>query len=240
MIEEQTTQLLFEDSMQDNWQDHWFLDGQNAVVEHCENGLAFLTTASSVDKNIDREAFDAQHANLWTRQEFEGELRISYTYDLLPDSTYQTLIYIQARGIGEGIYEQDIYAWRKEREVARMDKYFRYMDLISLSLRNEIRCKRYPTTDLGGNRIPMEFTPRGTNKGMPNGCTYDVVIEKRKTSLSLQIVNSDTGDTPVHHTWDLTQITEGRDPEYVSGGRIGIRQMGGQRTILRDFKVEQL
>jgi hypothetical protein len=70
--------VLFEDSLAEDWQANWFLDGLNATVEHRDGGLAVLTEASKVDKRVDRAAFDAQHAVLWTRESFEGDIRITY------------------------------------------------------------------------------------------------------------------------------------------------------------------
>ena len=234
--------VLFEDPMTGDWRDNWFLDGNNATLEHRDGGLAFITTASKVDKRVDRAPFDAQHAVLWTREAFEGDIRIRYTYTKLPGCSWQKLIYIQAQGIGEGPYVQDIYAWRDHREVAVMSEYFNHMDLIGLSLRDQVRCKRYPWNDMAGNDLEDEFLPRAENKGMPIGHELDVLVEKRKESLLLRITDTETGEAVVDHRWDLTdeRVLEKRDPKYVEKGRIGIRQMGGHKILMRDFKVERL
>ena len=234
--------ILFEDSMAQDWQANWFLDGENAVLEHRDGGLAFITESSKVDKRVDRAAFDAQHAVLWTRESFEGDIRITYKYTKLPGCSWQKLIYVQAQGVGEGPFIEDIYAWKDRREVAVMSAYFNYMDLIGLSLRNQIRCKRYPWNDMDGNGLKTEFKPRAQNKGMPIGHELDVLVEKRKKSILLRITDIETGETVVDHTWDLTdeRILEQRDPKYIETGRIGIRQMGGHKINMRDFKVEQL
>jgi len=233
--------VLFEDSMAENWQEKWFLDGERAILEHRKEGLAFITEYT-VDKRVDRAGFDAQHAVLWTRQEFEGDIRISYTYTRLPGCSWQKLIYVQAQGIGEDDYVEDIHAWRDQREVAVMSMYFKYMDLIGLSIRNQIRCKRYPWMDYEGNDLVDEFNPRGVNKGLPDGQPLDVVVEKREKSIMLQITDTVTGELIVDHTWDLTdeQVNEHRDPVYITKGRIGLRQMGGHKMLLRGFKVERL
>ena len=228
--------------MNEGWQDNWFLDGQNAVLEHRDGGLNFITTASKVDKRVDRAPFDAQHAVLWTRQEFEGDIRISYTYTMLPGCSWQKLIYVQARGIGSGPYVEDIYAWRNRREVARMDKYFNYMNLIGLSLRDPIRCRRYPWSDVDQDlELASEILPRGENKGMEIGRDLQVVVEKRKASLLLRITDAEAGGHVVEHTWDLTdqKVLEGRELKFVEKGRIGLRLMGGHKINFRDFKVER-
>lgn len=233
--------VLFEDPMKENWQKNWFLDGKNALLEHRDGGLAFITNASKVDKRVDRAAFDAQHAVLWTKQEFEGDIRISFTFTKLPGCSWQQLIYVQARGIGEKPYVEDIYAWRELRKVASMDKYFNYMNLIGLSLRDEIRCKRYPWSDVKRNiKLESEFLPRGENKGMEIGREYNVLVEKRKESILLRITDQETGENVVDHTWDLTQNLEDKDPKFVEKGRIGLRHMGGHKLLYKNFKVEQL
>jgi len=229
--------------MTENWQKNWFLDGKHAVLEHRDGGLAFVTTASKVDKRVDRPAFDAQHAVLWTRQEFKGDIRISYTYTKLPGCSWQKLIYVQARGIGEKPYVEDIYAWREHREVARMDKYFNYMNLIGLSLRDQIRCKRYPWKDVTRNiGLESEIRPRAEVRKMPIGRAYYVVVEKRKKSIMLRVTDVVSGEDAVDHTWDLTdeKVLKNRKHKFVEEGRIGIRQMGGHKILMRDFKVERL
>ncbi|HKL20937.1 MAG TPA: hypothetical protein VJ904_03980 [Tichowtungia sp.] len=233
--------LLFEDPMSGNWQENWFLDGENAVLEHRDGGLAFITEYT-VNKKVDRAGFDAQHAVLWTRQAFEGDIRITYTYTQLPGCSWQKLIYVQAQGIGEKPYVEDIYEWRDERKVAVMSAYFNYMNLIGLSLRDQIRCKRYPWNDMKGNRLETEFKPRAENKGLQIGHELHVVVEKRRESILLRITDTETGELVVDHTWDLTDedVLEDRDPEYVEQGRIGIRLMGGHKILMRDFNVTRL
>lgn len=235
--------VLFHDTMANDWQDNWFLDGQNAELKHRGGGLDFITTESGVDKNVDRAPFDARHAVLWTKQTFEGDIRIRYTYTMLPGCTWQKLIYIQAQGIGSGPYAEDIYAWRNLREVARMDKYFNYMDLIGLSLRDPVRCRRYPWSDIDRDlKLESEFLPRAENKGFEIGHDLDVIVEKRKASLLLRITDRATGQHVVDHTWDLTdeKVLKDRSQKFVEKGRIGLRLMGGHKINVRDFKVERL
>lgn len=235
--------VLFADPMISHWQDNWFLDGKRATVEHRDGGLAFLTSPSNADKRVDRAAFDAQHAVLWTRQEFEGDIRISFDYTKLPECSWQMLIYVQAQGIGEAPFVSDIYAWRDLRQVASMNKYFDDMNLIALSLRDEVRCKRYPWHDVTGNvELESEFLPRAEIQNMPIGRAYHVVVEKRKTSILLRITDAETGEVTVNHTWDLTdeKVLKNRDPRFIEKGRIGIRQMGGHKILMRDFRVERL
>mgnify|MGYP001282528282 CR=1 FL=1 len=70
-----TSRMLFSDPMTGDWREHWFLDGKKATLENRDGGLLFTATPSNVDKNVDRTTFDAHHAILWTKQEFEGDIR---------------------------------------------------------------------------------------------------------------------------------------------------------------------
>jgi len=234
-------EVLFEDTMVENWQQNWFLDGLKATLEHRDGGLDFLTEYT-VNKRVDRAGFDSQHAVLWTRDSFEGDIRITYTYTVLPGSSWQKLIYVQAQGVGEGPYVEDIHAWKDDREVAVMSDYFKYMDLIGLSLRNEIRCKRYPWMDMDGNDLETEFMPRAENKGLTEGVPLEVTVEKQKDAILLRILNTETDVFSVDHRWDLTDedVLKDRDPKFIEKGRIGLRLMGGHKINFRDFKIERL
>ena len=237
------TKILFEDSMQENWEENWFLDGERALLEHKDGGLEFIATPSNVDKRVDRATFDAHHAVLWTKQEFEGDIRLSYTYTELPESTWTNLIYIQAQGIGEDQFEKDIHAWRDERKVAVMSDYFQYMDLMSISLRSKIRLRRYPTVIWGTqDRYPESglIEPMVEHQGLPKGRPLYFEVEKRKASLKLLIQDAETKETIVDYTWSLEDVPGDRDPKYIENGRIGIRLMGGHMLNFRDFKVEQI
>jgi hypothetical protein len=123
-----------------------------------------------------------------------------------------------------------------------MSEYFNYMDLIALSIRDQIRCKRYPWNDSAGNDIEDEFRPRAENAGLLIGHELDVLVEKRKRSLYLKITDTETGEAVVDHTWDLGEkrVTDDHEPKFVTEGRIGIRQMGGHKILMRDFVVERL
>jgi len=83
--------VLFEDAMLNDWQEIWCLDGERAVLGHTLEGLWFFSTPSMVNKRVDREKFDSHHAVLWTKQEFEGDIRITYEFAKRGTS----LLYIQ-------------------------------------------------------------------------------------------------------------------------------------------------
>jgi hypothetical protein len=227
--------------MSSDWQKNWFLDGRKATVAHRDGGLYF--SGGTVTKSDDPDGYHAHHAVLWTKREFAGDLRISFTMTRIDKSDYgTTLLYIQARGIGEGPYRKDIHAWRELREVPAMDLYFRHMDLLSLSFRENLRCKRYPWQDSSGEWYPGRglIKPMRDYPGITPGETYDVEVEKRGFSLTLRLAPSGTGKVPTEFTWDTSGIAEGIEPRLIGQGRIGLRHMATKSFIYRNFKVEKL
>jgi len=232
--------VLFADPMTDNWQENWFLDGKEATLEHREGGLYFA--AGTVTKYQDREAYHAHHAVLWTKQAFEGDIRISFECKRVDASDYgNVLIYIQAQGIGVPPYEKDISAWRELRDVPAMSTYFNYMRLISISLRNELRCKRYPWNDVENNiSFNPLIEPMVDWHGMTQDRWFRFEIDKRKRSLAFRSYDRDSGELLTEYTWDTTRNQAQQMPRLIEKGRIGLRQMSTKQTIYSNFKVSRL
>lgn len=234
------TQVLFADDMSGDWQDHWFVDGRKAVLAPREGGLYFA--AGTVTKAQDRQAYHAHHAVLWTRQQFDGDIRISFECKRVDDSDYgNVLIYIQAQGIGTAPYEKDIYAWRELRDVPAMDKYFNGMSLLSISLRNRLRCKRYPWNDLERDLSfnPL-IEPMQDWHGLARDRWYRFEIEKRLHLLTFRSYDRDSGQLLTDCTWHTTQNPQQQLPRLIEKGRIGIRQMSTKQCIYRNFVVSRI
>jgi hypothetical protein len=233
------SQILFEDSMKDNWQENWFLDGQKATVEHLDNGLYF--SAGTITKQDDPEEYHAHHAVLWTKQVFEGDLRISYKMTRIDSSDYgTTLLYIQAQGVGTEPYVEDIAKWSELREIPAMSRYWKYMNLYSISFRENLRCKRYPWVDPSGERYPNGglIKPMVDYARIHPGKKYNVEVEKRADSITLRLHELESAAMITDFTWDITKIPE--ELKSIEQGRIGLRHMSTRQFIYRDFKVEQL
>jgi hypothetical protein len=233
--------VLFKDSMTGDWQENWFLDGKLATLRNGKDGLDFA--AGTVTKQQDPEAYHAHHATLWTKQEFEGDLRITYEMTRIDTSDYgNILLYIQARGVGTDAYPEDITAWKETRAIPAMDKYFENMNLISLSFRENLRCKRYPWKDPQGEWYPEkgEIRPFVDYIGMIPGKTYTVEVEKKAESVTLRLFDAETKEKYAEQTWDLTKVPEGIEPRLITNGRIGLRHMSTKQFLYKDFKVERL
>jgi len=232
--------VLFEDSMAGNWEENWFLDGKNVTLEHREGGLYFA--AGTITKKQDREKYHAHHAVLWTKQVFEGDLAISYEMTRVDASDYgNTLLYVQAQGIGTPPYEEDIHAWKELRKIPSMDKYFTYMSLISLSFRENLRCKRYPLRDAEGNPYDGALLePMEDYVGIQPGKSYLVEVEKKNPQFTLRLYDAGSRKLLKQCAWDTSENPAGQMPRLIEKGRIGLRQMSTKQFIYRNFKVKQL
>ena len=239
---EAAPEVLFSDPMSENWTENWFLDGEKATLEHRDGGLFF--SGGTITKRMDPEKYHAHHAVLWTKREFEGDIRITYRWTPVDtDGFGAVLLYVQAQGVGREPYAKDISDWSEMRAVPAMDKYFRNMNLISLSIRENVRCKRYPWFDREGNQHDggglIEPMVEYKEKIVP-GKTYRIEVEKRNPMLSYRIIDEETGEATIDHTWDTSKIDERYEVKEITKGRIGIRHMSTKQGIYRDFKVERL
>lgn len=237
---EAAPQIIFEDPMTGDWQENWFLDGKHASLRASADGLFF--SGGTLTKEDDSLAYHAHHAVLWTKKEFEGDINISYEMRRIDESDYgTTLLYIQAQGIGTPPYLQDISTWNHLREVPDMGIYFTYMDLLSLSFRENLRNKRYPWRDEELNWYPGRglIEPMVDYGEILPGKTYRVQVEKRAASLRLRLVEKDSGHCMIDHTWNTDAIAGGIEPKRIQKGRIGLRHMATRQFVYRNFKVEQ-
>lgn len=232
--------VLFEDPMTANWQEHWFLDGKLATLEHRDGGLYF--SGGTITKEQDKEQYHAHHAVLWTKQVFEGDLLISFEMTRVDTSNYgNTLLYIQAQGIGTPPYVEDIHAWKDMRAIPAMNKYFTYMSLLSVSFRENLRCKRYPLQDTAGNQFDGAlFQPMEDYAGITPGKTYLVEVEKKNPHLTLRLYDAANKMLVKECRWDVSRNPEAQMPRLIQKGRIGLRHMSTKQFIYRNFTVKRL
>ena len=111
---------VFSDPCTADWKGKWFLDGEVGTVTNSPEGMTL--TAGPEFKN------DAHHMVLWTKDSFEGELKIEYEYTRLDKApNCVTILYIQATGSGKGPYAKDITKWSGLRKTPAMKMYFDHM-----------------------------------------------------------------------------------------------------------------
>ena len=68
---------VLSDPCRKDWKAKWFLDGEIGTVTNCPEGMTLK--AGPEFKN------DAHHMVLWTKDSFEGDLKIEYDYTRLDE-----------------------------------------------------------------------------------------------------------------------------------------------------------
>lgn len=226
MTEEKFSALLkrnwktqFADSGQEDWQQKWFLDGERAVVKNTEKGMVFAGGPMVWDH--------ASHAVLWTRDSFEGDLKIEFDFTRLDTiNRYVNIIYIQAVGKEQGPYTKDISEWSELRQIPYMNSYFDTMDLLHVSYaafgndddepNDYVRARRYPrpeTDSFGVTGIEPDYFATGL---FTPGVEYHFTFIKTDDDLFLEVKNKKV--RKLFH-WPM------QDVRTLEAGRIGIRHM---------------
>ena len=117
---------VFNDDCTKDWTAHWTLDGLAASINHTDRGMHFKAGPEYYN--------DAHHAVLWTKASFYGDVKIEFDYTKTDNETrFVNILYIQATGDGEGVFERDISKWEALRQVPAMRMYFENMDLFHIS-----------------------------------------------------------------------------------------------------------
>ncbi|UXP32643.1 YesU family protein [Reichenbachiella agarivorans] len=225
-------ELALVDPCTDDWRTHWFLDGEIATVENSDSGMDF--SAGPINRN------DAHHAVLWTKQSFEGDVKIEYDFTRTDEQVVNVnILFIQATGTGEGQFSKDITEWNDYRKVPTMSKYWLNMNTIHISyaafpMVNEdptndyIRVRKYPAQSketFGETEVPPSFDK--TELFLP-GITYHMTWVKTDGKLFLKVEGDEKEKL---YQWDLTGF------EPVVEGRIGLRHMFTRSGRYKDFKV---
>ncbi|NDP21082.1 MAG: hypothetical protein GZ091_08385 [Paludibacter sp.] len=225
-------EMIFSDSFTDDWSNQWLLDGEKAFVESGNGSLKFL--AGNIPQH------DADHAVLWTKKIFSGNIRIEFDYiriDSVP--RFVNIIYLFASGSGSGVYKQDISVWKELRKIPAMKMYFEHMNAYHISFaaydidntdpeNDYIRARRYLPErgkGLAGTDLMPDYLKTGLFK--PNVKHHITIIRKDKTIWMKISANS----TEKIFKWD----TEMQPP--ISSGRIGLRLMGSRASIISNFNV---
>lgn len=205
------------DSGAEDWRTHWFLDGERAEVRNTPDGMVFSAGPVAQDHG--------SHGVLWTRESFEGGVRIEFDYTRLDTiGQFVNILYIQATGVGTVPYEEDIAAWSHLRVVPTMGTYFNHMDLVHISYaafgkegtESYVRMRRYPVTpERSFAQIAVPPDHDGSGLFEP-GTTYHFVAMKKGHDVVLRISGPDTARLFCWNTSAFPPLT---------CGRIGIRHM---------------
>lgn len=225
----------FFDPCTSSWQESWSLDGRKATVANGTDGMTFTAGPTAGD--------DSCHAVLWTKESFEGDLKIEYEYTRTDRAVrYVTILYIQSTGSGDAEHPKDIAAWSELRTVPSMRLYFNHMNTYHISYaafdttnedpeRDYIRARRY-MPDAGGGLAGTELKNEYARTGLfKTGVPYRVTVIKKGKELLLH-VEGDGREQLCHFRGEhLPPILE---------GRIGLRHMYTRGARYRGFRVSVL
>lgn len=214
----------------DNWQDVWHLDGDRARIERDEEGMTLYTG--------DRDKENADHAVLWTKKSFKGDIKIEYDFTRIDSSDANTvnILYIQATGSGKGEYAKDIMAWNALRGVPAMWLYYNNMNAYHISYaasgrpgsgesKRYIRGRRYNATTLKGT----ELTPEYLNVDLfEPGVKHHVSLIKRGNQVVMRVTAQGK---------DMTFYFDGSRFDPITEGRVGFRQMFTRVSRYDDIKI---
>ncbi len=225
---------VFFDPGTENWQEKWFLDGEIASVRNTRDGMQL--TAGPQFGN------DAHHMVLWTKDSFEGDLKIEFEFTRLDfESDAVNIIYIQATGVGEEPYLKDIAEWSELRRVPSMREYFGNMHTFHISYAafpnqpderdGYIRGRRYMPENgrLAGTTLSPEYFPPA--ELFAPGIPHQMTVIKRGKNLLMRV------ERP-----NLTYYCHMSNPELpaVTEGRVGLRQMFTRSARYKNFRISVL
>ena len=228
-----TWQRVFFDTGTGDWKEQWFLDGLVGLVKTGPDGMQL--TAGPEFKN------DAHHMVLWTKESFEGDLKIEYEYTRLDNETRcVNILYIQATGSGEGPYVKDISQWNELRRVPAMRTYYNNMDTYHISYAafpnmgehrsSYIRGRRYMPnrTGLKGTELKPDYAPEGL---FATGVPHKITVIKKDRELFMRVENAQQTYYCHLKNQDLPIITE---------GRIGLRHMFTRSARYKNLRISTL
>ncbi len=225
--------LQFKDNGTENWQSKWSLDGHHANIKNTKKGMLF--SAGTVERD------DAYHAVLWTKDSFKGDVKIEYNYTRTDTkTTWATILYIQATGIGVSPYSEDIFEWNNLREIPAMKHYFNTMKALHISYasfdntntdstKDYIRVRQYPVLPGQNFNTTTEIPEATFETGLftPDQ-TYKITVIKTDKKLYFKVAGKNSSKL---FSWNLTNQAP------ILAGRIGLRHMFTRSARYKDFKI---
>ncbi len=216
------------DSCTEDWQKHWFLDGKVAKVINSEDGMLFEAGDTFLE--------ESHHGVLWSEEVFEGDLKIEYEFTRMDNETRcVNILYIQAQGIGEAPYTEDVKEWSDLREIPLMRWYFEKMHTYHVSYaafeNNDevtpgyIRCRRYMGGPLDGTDVLPDYEP---GDFFAYGVPHQITLIKKDQTLYFHIKNPEREKLCVWMNDLFPPITK---------GRIGLRQMFTRISNYKDIRI---
>jgi len=224
---------VFSDPGEGEWQENWFVEGKKATVEYDDESLLFRSGPVPMEQ--------ASHAVLWTKQNFEGDIRIEYDYtrvDSMTEAPSVNILYIQTTGLGTDESPTDIYFSTEQREVPWMKSYFLNMNALHISYATTgpkradyVAARRYPAKDQGSfmNGTMIQPIYEDVHLFEP-GETYHITATKEGNRLTF---TAERDGKTNRFEWDTSAFPP------VTEGRVGFRHMWARSSRYENIKVFQ-
>ncbi len=223
--------LALSEAGKENWNKQWFLEGEKATVRNSEKGMIF----SAGNKANDH----ANHAVLWSKEKFAGDIKVEYDYTRLDsnmDVTAVNIIYIQASGFGSENSPEDIWESTHLRKVPWMKSYFLNMNTLHISYActgpkrsNYISARQYPAKDVKSFQkktlVPPVYEKIDLFKP---GETWHITVIKEANNLTF--IAEREGNRHVFK-WDVKSLPTIRE------GRVGFRHMWTRSGCYQNIKI---
>lgn len=219
----------FVDSGTGDWKERWFLDGEVGTVKTSARGMELTAGPEFLN--------DAHHMVLWTKETFQGDLKIEYEYTRLDSETRcVNILYIQATGSGEEPFVEDISKWSELRRIPAMRMYFDHMHTYHISYAafpnfeesiGYVRARRYMPNRSGleGTGLEPDYYPEGLFKP---GVPHTITVIKKDRDIFMRIKNSEQV---------FYAHMKNKDLPAIHSGRIGLRHMFTRSALYKDFRV---
>lgn len=229
------TKTLLHDDFSKGWRNNWMLDGDRATLKTSSRGLSLQAGPTP--------ASDADHTVLWTKESFEGNLRIEFEFTRNDSATkYVNILYLFAEGSGEAPYHKDIAQWNHLRTTPAMRTYFNHMNLYHISFAafendnfdpqaDYIRARRYmPEMKQGltGTELLPEYEITGL---FQPGVKHKVTVVRYNDDLYMEVSNANKSK---RFHWKTDTFPK------LESGRIGLRLMGSRASTFHQFRVSKL
>ena len=189
-----------------------------------------------MDYSSGNDSTDYDHVVLWTKDIFQGDLRIEYDFTRLDNNDRNVcILYVQATGVGTEAFPTDIMEWADYRIMPKMSYYFKNMNAlhISYAVNNDgyIRARRYPILP-NKSWNDTEAAPLYSGQGyFETNETYHLTVIKKSSLLMLEVKGSEKRKLFGWDASDFAPITE---------GRVGLRQMYRRRSLYSNIKISLL
>jgi hypothetical protein len=178
---------------------------------------------------------------LWTKESFEGDVKIEFDFTRLDFETRcVNILYIQATGSGKEPYKKDIAEWNELRQVPAMRVYFNHMNAYHISYaafpnmgderQSYIRARRYMPELIGleGTNLQPDYFPDDL---FAPGVPHKITVIKKERDLYMKVSNAD--QTYYCHFMNT-------DLPIIEKGRIGLRLMYTRSSRFANFNIYKL